>query len=81
MHSYQGKQGTIFHHNSDFSGNVIITHEGKEIEIPGSDILELVAYEYILPQKISAVEQAGWQELLSAQRGISIIQSLNFVLE
>ena len=70
MNTYQGKKGTIFHHNSDFSGNVIIIHEGKQIEIPGTDILELVAYEYVMPQKIAALEQADWQELLSAQQSV-----------
>lgn len=66
MHSYRGEKGTIFQYNSDFSGNVIIIHESKQIKIPGTDMLELVAYHYAMPQKILAIERMNWRELLSA---------------
>jgi len=54
--SYKSKNGTIFHYNNDFSGNIKIIHENKlgvylnekneELyctEILGDDILEFVA--------------------------------------
>jgi hypothetical protein len=67
MHSFGANKGTIFHFNSDFSGNVIIrdnVEEGKEIEIPGEDILEFVAYCYVQNKKIGKLENATVDELL-----------------
>lgn len=46
MHTYKAKNGTIFHHSSDFSGTVVIVTpepDRKVIIINGEDILELVA--------------------------------------
>lgn len=64
MHSYHGKKGTVFHYNSDFSGNSIIIYDDKEIEIPSSDILELVAYQ----SEANMVEcrDCGWRGLYSS---------------
>jgi len=65
MHNYKGSNGTNFNFNSDFSGEVIIiTKEGKQFEIPGKDILEFVAYSYIMPNKISKIEDMEYKELL-----------------
>ena len=67
MHSHISKNGTTFHHNSDFSGKIIvITPEPnrQEIEINGEDILEFVAYEYIMNKRISEIEQMSWDKLL-----------------
>ena len=66
MTHYKGTNGTHFHHNTDFSGNIlIIDKNGKEFEIPGHDILELIAYNYIMNNRISNIEDMDYLELLS----------------
>lgn len=65
MHSYKSKNGTIFNFNGDFSGHVWITDSnGVQFDISGDDILEFVAYNKILPDRISALEDADWKELI-----------------
>ena len=66
MHTYLATGGTLFHYNSDFSGdvNIIITGGEEIIKISGRDILELVAYGYIRPKNIAAIEDKNWMELL-----------------
>lgn len=65
MHHYEGTNKTDFHHNSDFSGDVIIiTKDGKQFEIPGQDILEFVAYTYVMSKKISVIEDMDYLQLL-----------------
>jgi hypothetical protein len=67
MTSYTGKNGTNFNYNSDFSGNVVIVRKGKEFIVPGEDILEFVAYAYVMPNRIAKAEQGTWQELLGGE--------------
>ena len=65
MHTYNSKNNIAFHHNSDFSGEVIIQNEeGKEFHVQGADILAFVAYCYILPEKISRLEDMNFCDLL-----------------
>ena len=65
MYNYKGSEGTNFHHNSDFSGEIIIiTKDGQQFEIPGKDILEFVAYNYVRPTKISKIEDMDYKGLL-----------------
>lgn len=41
MHTFSSSNGYYFHHNGDFSGNVIITHKNDdEIEIDGKALIE-----------------------------------------
>ena len=69
MHSYTGSQGTKFHYNPDFSGDVVVVDkDGHEFCIPGKDILEFVAYGYVLGEKISQIETMDWQELLRGRQ-------------
>jgi len=68
MHTYtykdeKGKE-TYFHYNGDFSGNVIINSDNKELEIPAEAILELVAYCYVLGRKIENLENMDHEEIL-----------------
>jgi hypothetical protein len=66
MHTCTGSQGTKFHYNSDFSGDVIVVDkDGHEFYIPGKDILEFVAYGYVLKEKMHQIETMGWREMLS----------------
>ncbi len=53
MHTYNYKEDKTkdkkgkdiyFHYNGDFSGDVIINSDNKELEIPAKAILEFVAY-------------------------------------
>lgn len=67
MESFTGKNITYFNYNSDFSGNVVIVRKGKEFIVPGEDILEFVAYAYVVPNRIAKAEQATWQELLGGE--------------
>lgn len=67
MHSHTSSNGTIFHCNSDFSGEVIIITpepDRQEIKINGEDILEFVAYQYISSKRISEIEDMTWQDLI-----------------
>jgi len=67
MHSHTSKNGTIFHHNSDFSGHIIVVTpepNRQEIEINGEDILEFIAYNYIMSKRISKIEDMHWRDLL-----------------
>lgn len=60
MKTFQAPAGTIFHHNSDFSGDVIIeTAEGNEVRVSADDILAFVAKSYVLPAKIERLEDVG----------------------
>lgn len=64
MHSYQ-KGSFVAHFNSDFSGDVILRKDfGEEISIPGQFLLELVAYGFVLPNKIAALEDMDAHSLL-----------------
>lgn len=74
MHSYESENGTIFHHNSDFSGDVTIivavdSPDRKEIHVSGNDILEFVAFHYIARERIARLEQMSWRELLKTVTG------------
>ena len=62
MHTFVGKSCRI-HHNSDMSGQVIISTPGAKIEVSGEDLLEFVAV-FIRGEKINSLEQKPWQEFL-----------------
>lgn len=64
MYSHEGKRGAIFHYNTHLSGKVIVIYDGKEMEIPGEDILSFVAYAYVMRKRISKIEQMEVDELL-----------------
>lgn len=68
MHTYDYKdeKGTdiYFHYNGDFSGDVTINSDNKELEIPAKAILEFVAYCYVLSKKIGNLEEMNFEELL-----------------
>jgi len=66
MHSYNSDK-TSFHFNNDFSGDIIIIDKetNKEVSVNAEDILKLVAYEYILPKKISELEQLDYKNILN----------------
>jgi len=68
MHTYHATRETVFNFNSDFRGELMITHGDKEISIPATDILEFVALNYVLPSLTTKLEQANWMELLTAFR-------------
>ena len=63
MHTYKGSQA-VFNHNSDFSGDVVITCGGEMVTIPASDLLDFVAYQYVLPKKISELENMDAASLI-----------------
>jgi len=67
MHTFKGSQRTVFHYNSDMSGNVTVIDKNdtnKEFEIPALDILEFVA-EFVRNQHIAKFEQMDVHELLN----------------
>lgn len=45
-------------HNQDLSGDVEIKKDGIAIIIPGQELIDLVAKEYVVPEKIRRLEQA-----------------------
>lgn len=65
MHTYEGEK-TRFHFDSGLTGNMLIVDKdtGKEIKTIASDLLELIAYEYILPKEINKLEDMDYKDLL-----------------
>lgn len=59
MRTLQASDGTRFHYNSDFSGEVIVETGGAEFRVPGDALLELVARAYVAPARISLLEDLG----------------------
>lgn len=65
MHTFNGDKGAIFSYNGDFSGDIFLRDkDGNEAKIDGNDILDFVAYCYVLPKKIEKLENADSKELL-----------------
>ena len=65
MHTFTGKfTGTVFNYNSDFSGFVMIKTKDKEIEVGGHDLLNFIAYCYVLPRRLARLEQADMDAIL-----------------
>jgi len=67
MHTFKGSQRTVFHYNSDMSGDVTVIDKNdtnKEFKIPALDILEFVA-EFVRNQHIAKFEQMDVHELLN----------------
>lgn len=65
MHTFKGDKGAVFIYNSDLSGDVIVQDiAGNEVKIDGSDILDFVAYCFVLRNRIEKLEQADSRELL-----------------
>lgn len=69
MHSYhytdkKTEEEVNFHFDGGLTGDLIICKDNTEIRLPAKAILELVAYEYILPKKIGKLEAAEIEELL-----------------
>jgi len=63
MHSYETTK-TTFNYNTDLSGDVYITNDlGDKITISGKDIIDFIAYCYILPKKIEKLEQMSSIEI------------------
>jgi len=43
MHAFEAKGGTVFHHNSDLSGEVIVANKlGEEVRVGYEDLREFV---------------------------------------
>ena len=67
MHTFM-TDNVIFHYNSDFSGNVIVTDKksllGDTMEIPAQDFLKFVADAYVRPKLITCIEQTPAEDLL-----------------
>lgn len=65
MHSFTTKNGTRFHHNGDYSGDVIIDARGfSDITLPCVDLLEFTA-NYVRQKRISQLENASLEEILN----------------
>lgn len=66
MHTYDTKSAT-FHFNGGLKDSDLIIFDkktGKEIRIDSNDVIELVAYKYVMSEKISKLEQMSPEELL-----------------
>lgn len=65
MQGWQSERGTTFEYNSDFNGDVIITDsQGNRVVVPAQDLLDLVAWAYVVPQKIMRLQECSTDELL-----------------
>lgn len=71
MHTHRADGGTVFHHNGDYSGELVITVpvaaepiQGPfggtvwRVEVPFADVRELV-FAYLRARKIEQIEQAS----------------------
>lgn len=72
MHATVGPSGTVYHHNGDFSGDVVFNPPSPEgilpleaVSVPFADMLELVGAWY-KDKKISALEQMSGTEFLDS---------------
>ena len=61
MHTFKGKN-CVIHYNSDMSGDVTITKDGK-LDVFGEDLLRFVS-SYIVSEKIAELELADPVDLL-----------------
>ena len=65
MHTYQANGGTRFNYNSDFSGSVhLAVPGGKTVYVLGEDLIDFIAYCFVLPQRVSKLEDASSERLL-----------------
>lgn len=71
MHSYiykakaKGEIDITFHFDGGLSGEVIIQKFNEpEFRIPARALIELVAYEFVLPEKIGKLEGADAKDIL-----------------
>jgi hypothetical protein len=58
MHSLRTKNGTLFHFNSDLSGEVIVRNSpaGDELHVNGEDLVEFVV-DFVRRKRIAALEE------------------------
>lgn len=59
MSYYQAQKNTGFNFNDDFSGMVRIQTDDGEFAVPAQDLLEFIAYCYVLPEKVARLEVEG----------------------
>ena len=65
-----GREGTAFHYNADFSGDVTIlvpfdANEFKgEVRVPAEHLLRFVADAYIHTKQRERLEEVNWRERL-----------------
>lgn len=74
MHTHHSTNGTTFNYNSDLSGEVIVTVDYHQIigsggpkmhvHIPAEDLLEFVAYSYVLSKRVEELEGMDYRQLL-----------------
>jgi hypothetical protein len=62
MHSFHG-DNVVIHHNSDYSGEVIICQDDKEIRMNAGDLIDFVA-EYVRREKIKKLETSDSKTIL-----------------
>ena len=65
MHTFEG-DSCIFFFDAGLTGDLIIQKKGNDFElrIEAEDVLKLVAYEYVLSNKIRELEQMDYKKLL-----------------
>lgn len=66
MHTYDAPTAT-FHFNGGLKDSDLIIYDkktGTEIRIDANDVIHLVAYEYVMSEKIGKIEQMTADQLL-----------------
>lgn len=74
MHSFTGDNGTIFHHNTDMSGDVFIIRkvydadgqavgESERIDVPGDDLMDFIA-SVVRRRMVCRIEDMTTEEIL-----------------
>ena len=67
-HRFKAKNGTVFFHNGDYSGDVLIRagleQDAKWIKVPMEDLLHFVGCGYVRDEMVSWAENARYDKLL-----------------
>ncbi len=63
MHTMVVSNNTVFHYNSDYSGNIEIASVNGSIEIPANDLIRFMT-EIIRDKQTQRIESASLDELI-----------------
>lgn len=66
MHAFNAPSGVCYHHNGDWSGDVLFVtgDDEMQVEVPFADILAM-AMEYLRGELVERLEQADTAELVT----------------
>jgi len=71
MHTYIAARNTIFHYNSDFSGDILVHVDGYEepYQIPAQALLEFVFETFVKNTLVGRIEEMSLGEAIDILAG------------